>query len=159
LSIEHSLLSGEIASKALKHFETLGLIVFYLTEASFSYLLENPVYFFSLMKKSNKKNQGFRKMAKNYFVNLNAGNSLRAYICFENTSGSNNPAFLSAKQKDGLLRNFLNAIFLRPPNKYFHQLLFNPDCFQPMFWFYTGKMFYLMPATESVSDHNSILLH
>jgi hypothetical protein len=28
------------------------------------------IYFFALMQKSNKKDQGFRKMAKNYFISL-----------------------------------------------------------------------------------------
>jgi len=71
-------------------------------------------YFFCLIKKSNKKNQGFRKMAKNYYISLSPANSLRAFSVFENTTGSNSAGSLSAAQKDGLLRNFLNAIFLRP---------------------------------------------
>ena len=32
--------------------------------------LPDPTYFYALMQKSSKKNQGFRKMAKNYFVSL-----------------------------------------------------------------------------------------
>ena len=38
--------------------------------------LPDPTYFFALMQKSSKKNQGFRKMAKNYFVSLSPANSL-----------------------------------------------------------------------------------
>jgi hypothetical protein len=63
------------------------------------------------MQKSNKKDQGFRKMAKNYFVSLSPGNSPRAYVWVEDVTGSNNPGSLFAALKDGLLRNFLTPFF------------------------------------------------
>jgi hypothetical protein len=83
---------------------------------------EASVYFFALMQKSNKKDQGFRKMAKNYCISLNSANSLRRCNGLADATGSD-PAnggteFLPASQEDGLLRNFLNAIFLRPSLNY-----------------------------------------
>ena len=41
------------------------------------YIFWNSTYFFALMQKSSKKNQGYRKMAKNYCVSLSQKNSLR----------------------------------------------------------------------------------
>ena len=53
-------------------------------------------------------------MAKNYCTILSPANSPHRYSYFEDTTGSDSADDLSATQKDGLLRNFLNAIFLRP---------------------------------------------
>jgi hypothetical protein len=72
---------------------------------------------FFLIKKSNKKNKGFRKMAKNYAVNLSPANSLRRFVQFETSSGSNNAGSPSPSEKDGLLHNFLSAIFLKQGSK------------------------------------------
>jgi ribosomal protein S18 acetylase RimI-like enzyme len=49
-----------------------------------------------LTQKSNKKGQGFGKMAKNYFVSLNPANSPPDSLQLLNTAGSNNAGFLTA---------------------------------------------------------------
>ena len=74
-------------------------------------------YFFVLTQKSNKKSQGFRKMAKNYYVNL-PGELAAILTIKQDTPGSNNAGHLHASHEDGLLRNFLNAIFLRPAHTF-----------------------------------------
>jgi hypothetical protein len=75
---------------------------------------EHPVYFFFLIKKSNKKNQSRRlagrKMAKKYCVTLKPGETRFVYSVIGKYHGLGQPRVLG-----GLLRNFLNAIFLRPP--------------------------------------------
>jgi hypothetical protein len=67
------------------------------------------------MQKSNKKNQGCRKMAKNCGVSLFArelASGLRNEGRYHGLKQP--PRTFAASGKDGLLRNFLNAIFLRP---------------------------------------------
>jgi len=106
-----------VREKILKSFLTCDGFEFYECGRFVSYRLTDlfhSVYFFALTQKSNKKSQGYRKMAKNYCVSLDPGNSLRTYVSAEDTTGSNSPGSLVASPQDGLLRNFLNAIFLRP---------------------------------------------
>ena len=67
-----------------------------------------------LMQKSNKKNQGCRKMAKNYCVSLYAGELAPNTFNLKILRAQTTPASFTASHEDGLLRNFLNAIFLRP---------------------------------------------
>jgi len=106
-----------------------------------------------LIKKSNKKNQGSRKMAKNYCVSLNAGNSPRAYVYNENVTGSNSPAFLPASQEHGLLRNFLNAIFLMPD---WRDFLPDNNSLQLNIGF---KETVKIPYKKAISNTGSVFLH
>ncbi len=50
-------------------------------------------YFFALTQKSNKKSQGFEKMAKNYFVNLNPANSPLYFYTGKILLAQTTPAF------------------------------------------------------------------
>jgi hypothetical protein len=63
------------------------------------------------MQKSNKKDQGCRKMAKNCSLAFHAGNSLRTYIMKGDATGSNNPARLPASLEGSLLAIFLTPFF------------------------------------------------
>jgi len=56
-------------------------------------------------------------MAKNYFVNLWPANSLRKVCYLRDAACSNSAGHLHAAHEDGLLRNFLHAIFLRPGDR------------------------------------------
>jgi hypothetical protein len=61
-------------------------------------------YFFALMQKSNKKNQGCKKMAKNCIVSLNPANSPQCLIRGNVSAGSDSAGFLTAS----------STIFLTP---------------------------------------------
>ena len=74
---------------------SLKEILNYGVNILFKNLLENRGLLFFLNKKSNKKNQGFKKMTKKYCANLNPANSPPELLEVEEIAGSNNAGFLT----------------------------------------------------------------
>jgi hypothetical protein len=63
------------------------------------------------MQKSNKKDQGSRKMAKNYFVSLNPANSPQKFFNCKKLPAQTTPAFFELRSQSAYYVIFLTPFF------------------------------------------------